>query len=35
VVEHEGQIEQLERELVIRAQFGEGLARHLRRLTTI
>jgi hypothetical protein len=35
VVENEGQIEELERELEIRSQFGEGFARHLKRLTTI
>jgi hypothetical protein len=29
------QIEQLDRELEIRSQFGEGLARHIKRLTTI
>jgi hypothetical protein len=35
VVESEGQIEALDRELEIRSQFGEGFARHLKRLTTI
>ena len=31
----QGQIEQLDRELEIRSQFGEGLVRHIKRLTTI
>ena len=35
VVERESQITALDRELEIRSQFGEGFARHLKRLTTI
>jgi len=35
VAERESQIAQLERELEMRTQFGEGLARHVKRLTTI
>lgn len=35
VVEREGQIEELDRELELRTRFGEGMARHLKRLTTI
>ena len=35
VVEREGQIEELERELALREQFGKGLARHMKLLTTI
>lgn len=35
VVESEGQIETIERELGIRSQFGEGFARHIKLLTTI
>jgi hypothetical protein len=35
VVEREGQISSLDRELEIRSQFGEGFARHIKRLTTI
>ena len=35
VLEREGQIEELDRELEIRSRFGKGFARHLKRLTTI
>ncbi len=35
VAERESQLNALDRELQIRAQFGEGLALHLKRLTTI
>ena len=35
VVERKGQIAELDRELEIRTQFGEGFARHMKRLTTI
>ena len=35
VVEREGQIAELDRELEMRSRFGEGLLRHVKRLTTI
>ena len=35
VAAQQGQVEQLDRELGLRKQFGEGFARHLKRLTTI
>lgn len=35
VVEREKQIAELDRELEMRSRFGEGIGRHLKRLTTI
>jgi hypothetical protein len=35
VVEGEKQITAVDRELEIRSQFGQGFARHMKRLTTI
>ncbi len=35
VADREGQISELDRELAIRMRFGEGLMRHVKRLTTI
>ena len=35
VAEREGQMAKLDRELELRSRFGEGLIRHLKRLTTI
>jgi hypothetical protein len=35
VAEQEHQVKELDRELEIRSRFGEGLARHLKLLTTI
>jgi hypothetical protein len=35
VAQREGQIEELDRELEIRSQFGKGFIRHAKRLTTI
>jgi len=35
VVEREKQIDELDRELEMRSRFGQGLGRHLKRLTTI
>jgi len=35
VAEREGQLSELDRELDLRARFGQGLMRHVKRLTTI
>ena len=35
LAERQGQISELERELELRTRFGEGLVRHVKRLTTI
>jgi len=35
VAEREGQVAEVERELALRASLGQGLQRHLKRLTTI
>jgi hypothetical protein len=35
VAERESQVKELTRELDLRAQFGQGMARHIKRLTTI
>lgn len=35
VAEREGQIAELDRELELRQRFGQGMMRHLKRLTTI
>lgn len=35
VANRQSQLDQADRELAIRVEFGEGLARHIKRLTTI